>query len=80
MSIPVMKRFRRKSVFLYGHACIFIIFMIAGVATFYNNAVITMICIFLFEFIYCCTVGTIFWIYAAEISTDIGLGIAIFAK
>lgn len=34
----------------------------------------------MFEFTFCCSNGTVFWLYIAEITVDKGLGIAVFIR
>lgn len=39
-----------------------------------------LICLILFEISFCATNGTVFWLYVAEITVDIALGICIFMR
>ena len=80
VAIPVMKMFSRRAVFQFGHICNFVLFMIAGIAFIYKQALISLICLILFEFTFCCSNGTVFWLYIAEITVDKGLGIAVFIR
>jgi len=54
--------------------------MIAGGAMLQKNSTLVLICLFLFEFTFCCSNGTVFWLYIAEITVDKGLGIAVFIR
>lgn len=54
--------------------------MIAGVSFIYKNALVVLMCLFLFEFTFCCSNGTVFWLYIAEITVDKGLGLAVFIR
>jgi len=54
--------------------------MIAGVSFVYKSAMVVLICLFLFEFTFCCSNGTVFWLYIAEITVDKGLGLAVFVR
>jgi len=54
--------------------------MIAGIAFLEKAASIVLICLILFEFTFCCSNGTVFWLYIAEITIDKGLGIAVFIR
>ena len=55
-------------------------FFIAAWALQAKHAVIVLLCLFIFEFTFCCSNGTVFWLYIAEITVDRGLGLAVFVR
>jgi hypothetical protein len=77
-SFPIVARFGRKPILMWGYIFITIFHMTIGILTIldYNYAVLVFICLFIIT--YQISTGQIAWIYAAETCTDISLGAVIY--
>ena len=78
--IFIMK-FKRRTLFHFGHIANMIEFLIAGYAIRIKSGDLVLACLYSFSFTYCISNGSLFWLYVAEITVnDKAMGMTAFIR
>ena len=79
LSIATLKAFTRKGIMVWSAAMFAVLHTIVGISARNGYTTLELVGVFVFVMVYMNTSGPIAWVYAAETTTDAGLGFCLFA-